>query len=68
MGTYVLTCLEADFEPATQTCASPFYTTTPTSFPSLSVEDAQAIGMAMAYVLAVAWVFRRVKKAIETFN
>ena len=68
MGQYVLTCLEADFDPATQTCAAPFYTTQPTSFPSLSIADAQQIGMAMAFVLAVAWVFRRVAKAIETFN
>lgn len=62
----VLACMEADFNPQTGECAAPFYTYSPTGLPALSIEDAQQIGMAIAFLLAVAFVFRRLRKFLET--
>lgn len=62
----VLACMEADFDPHTGECAAPFYTYSATGWPTLSIEDAQAIGMAIALLLAVAFVCRRLRKFLET--
>lgn len=64
MAAYVLTCLEADFDPATQTCAAPFYSEKSTSLPELSIEDAQLIGAAIAFLLATAFIFRLLRKFV----
>lgn len=68
MPALVLTCREADFVPATGECVAPFYTYQSQGLPVLSIEDAQAIGVAFAYLLAIAFVFNRLRKFIETSN
>ena len=65
MAVLVQACLEADFDAATQTCTAPYWIPQPTILPALSVADAQQIGMAIAFLLAVAWVFRRVIKQLN---
>lgn len=61
----VLSCLEADFDAATGQCAAPFYSYQPTAWPVLSIADAQEIGAALAFLLAIAWVFRRLRKFLD---
>lgn len=61
----VQACRVADFNATTQTCAAPFWTYAPTSIPTLSIADAQQIGMAIAYLLAVAFVCRIARKALN---
>ena len=64
-GPLVLSCLEADYNATTGECAAPFYSYAPSAFPTLSIADAQLIGLAIAYLLAVAWVIRMAKRAIN---
>lgn len=64
MAVYVQACQPADYDAATQTCTAPYFTELPSAIPTLTIEDAQAIGLSMAMLLATAWVFRRVGKAI----
>jgi len=64
MAEYVLMCHVADYDTATGTCSAPYFTELPSAIPTLTIEDAQAIGLSMAMLLATAWVFRRVGKAI----
>ena len=61
----VLSCLPQDYNATTGECAAPFYSYAPTSFPTLSIADAQVIGAALAYLLAVAWVCRTVARAVK---
>lgn len=61
----VLSCKEADFDAGTAQCAAPFYSYQPTAWPALSIADAQEIGVAMALLIATAWVFRRLRKFID---
>lgn len=68
MAVLVQACMEADFDAATQTCTAPFWIPQPSVVPALTVAEAQQIGTAIAFLLAVAWVFRRVRKAIETIG
>ena len=65
MAVLVQACMEADFDAATQTCTAPYWIPQPTVLPALSIEDAQQIGMAIALLLAVAWVFRRVARHLN---
>jgi len=65
MAVLVQACMEADFDAATQTCTAPYWIPQPTVLPALSVADAQQIGLAIAFLLACAWVIRRVKKQID---
>ena len=65
MAVLVQACMEADFDAATQTCTPPYWIPQPTVLPALSVADAQQIGLAIAFLLACAWVIRRVKKQID---
>lgn len=65
MAVLVQACLEADFDAGTQTCMAPYWIPQPTVLPALSIADAQQIGMAIAFLLAVAWVFRRVARHLN---
>lgn len=62
----VLTCREADFDPQTGECVAPFYSYSTGGLPDLSLEDAAAIGWAIAYLLAVAFVFRQLRKFLQS--
>jgi len=64
MAVYVQACQEANYDAVTGTCTAPYYTELPSAIPTLTIEDAQAIGLSMAMLLATAWCFRRVGKAI----
>ena len=61
----VLTCKASDFDAVTHTCAAPFYSEQVTSLPTMTVEDAQAIGLAVALLWATAYVFRMLKRALN---
>ena len=59
-------CLERDFDAATGTCQQVIWIPQPSIVPELSVADAQQIGVSVAYVLAIAFVFRVLRKFVET--
>jgi hypothetical protein len=61
----VLTCKASDFNATTQTCAAPFYSQQAEALPSMSIDDAQQIGMAIALLWAVAWGIRALKKTLN---
>lgn len=63
--TLVQACLPADYNATTHVCAAPFWTYPPTSFPTLSIADAQEIGVAFAMLFAVAYIFRVIRKALN---
>lgn len=65
---WVLSCAEADFDASAQTCAAPIFTPQVSALPTLTVADAQSIGLAVALVWATAFVFRLLRKAINQFN
>lgn len=62
----VAACLERDFDAATGTCQQVIWIPQPSLIPELSVADAQLIGVNVAYVLAIAFVFRLLRKFLET--
>lgn len=62
----VAACLERDFDAATGTCQQVIWIPQPSIVPELSVADAQQIGVSVAYVLAIAFVFRLLRKFVET--
>lgn len=61
----VLACEVVDYNATTGECAAPFYTEQTTVLPALSIEDAQLIGSAIAYLLAIAFVFRLLRKFLN---
>ncbi|MDC7805223.1 hypothetical protein PQS31_00055 [Luteimonas sp BLCC-B24] len=61
----VAACLERDFDAATGTCQQVIWIPQPSLIPELSVADAQQIGVSVAYVLAIAFVFRLLRKFLE---
>ncbi|MCG8276631.1 hypothetical protein [Stenotrophomonas sp. NLF4-10] len=65
MAVLVPACLEADFNAATGECTAVIWIPQPSLLPELAVEDANAIGSAIAYLLAVAYVFRLIRKALK---
>lgn len=65
---YVRACASSDFDTATGTCAHEVWILQPSIVPELTIEDAQQIGLAIAYLLAVAFVFRTIRKFVESFN
>lgn len=66
MGTVLVpACLESDFDAATGTCAQEIWIPQPSFLPELSVEDAQQIGLAVALLLAAAFVLRQLRKFLE---
>lgn len=62
----VAACLERDFDAATGTCQQVIWIPQPSLIPELSVADAQLIGVSVAHALAVAFVFRVLRKFLET--
>jgi hypothetical protein len=62
---WVQSCAEADFNAATQTCAAPIWTPEASALPTMSIADAQQIGMAIALLWAVAWGIRMVKRTLN---
>lgn len=65
MAVYVYACLPEDFDESTGTCAAAFFIEQPSALPTLTIEHAAEIGAACALLFAVAWVFRRIGKAIN---
>lgn len=65
MAHVVRGCLESDFDALTGTCAAEMWIPQQTSLPALTVEEAQAIGIAFALLWAVAFVFRRLRKFLD---
>lgn len=59
-----LLCDEGDFNVSTGECAAPYFGEVPSSMPSLSISDAQAIGLAIALLWAVAFGIRMLKRAL----
>lgn len=58
-------CLERDFDAVTGTCTQVIWIPQPTLIPELSVEDAQQIGLSVAWILAAAFVLRQLRKFLE---
>jgi hypothetical protein len=58
-------CLESDFDAATGTCAAPIWIPQPSIVPELTIEDAQALGLAFAGLWALAFVLRRIRKFVD---
>lgn len=67
MAAYVYKCDPAQFDATTQTCAAGYWAEESVGYPTLTIADAQEIGMACALLFATAWVFRRIGKAINQF-
>ena len=65
MTVLVRGCLESDFDSATGTCTAEIWIPQPSIIPELTIEGAQEIGVAVAGLLAVAFVFRRIRKFID---
>lgn len=61
----VLVCLPQHYEPATAVCSAPFYSLPEGSLPTLTLAEAQEIGMACALLLAAAWGIRQAKRALN---
>jgi hypothetical protein len=62
---YVWQCNAADYDPVAMTCAAPFYGPAPQLIPSLSIADAQAIGLQCALLWATAWGLRKLAHAVN---
>lgn len=65
---WVTACAEADFDTATYTCAQPIWIPQPSIIPELTIADAQTIGLAVAGLWAVAFVFRLIRKLLNQLN
>lgn len=65
MPALVRGCLESDFDAATGTCAQEVWIPQMPSLPALTVEEAQQLGVAIALLFALAFVFRRLRKFID---
>lgn len=64
MATLVRACLDQDYDAATQTCAAEVWVVQDEPW-SLSIADAQQIGMAFALLWATAFVFRLIRRFIQ---
>jgi hypothetical protein len=65
---YVLACAHEDFDAQAGTCAQEIWIPQPSVIPELTIADAQQIGMAIAFLLAVAFAARQVRKFLDTFG
>ncbi|MGH8075955.1 MAG: hypothetical protein ACREPE_01335 [Lysobacter sp.] len=61
----VQSCFEADYNAATATCAAPIWNPQESAYPTLSIADAQEIGMSLALLWAIAWGLRTARKALN---
>ncbi|MEO7702917.1 MAG: hypothetical protein ABIZ04_27100 [Opitutus sp.] len=68
MTELTLYCHEADYNTSTQVCAAPYYGPVINSgwLPPLSIADAQSIAVAILMLWATAFIFRQIRKFIET--
>ena len=65
---YVLACAHEDMDVQAGTCTQEQWIPQPSVVPELTIEDAQQIGMAFAFLLAVAFTLRKIRQFLETFN
>lgn len=65
---WVPACRDADFDTQTGTCTQEIWIPQPSIIPELTIADAQQIGLSIAYLLAVAFVFRTIRKFLENFG
>lgn len=68
MAKLVLACDVEDLDTQAGTCANEVWIPQSSALPVLTVEDAQSIGIAVAFLVAVAFVFRKIRQFLETFN
>lgn len=68
MAKLVLACDVEDLDTQAGTCANEVWIPQSSALPVLTIEDAQAIGVAVAFLLAVAFVIRKIRQFLETFN
>jgi len=59
--------MAADFDAGTGTCANQIWIPQPSLIPALTIEEAALIAGAFALLWATAFVFRRIRKAIDQF-
>ncbi|MGS0539354.1 hypothetical protein ACQEPV_011905 [Xanthomonas oryzae pv. oryzicola] len=65
MALLIPACREADLDTAAGTCTAVIWIPQPSLLPELAVKDAQAIGSAIAFLWATAYVFRLIRKKIQ---
>lgn len=63
----VMQCDEGDFNPATGTCAAPYFGDAPSVFPTLSIADAQEVGIAIVWLWGIAFGLRAIRKFLVRF-
>lgn len=65
MTVMVQTCLESDYDAATQVCTVPIWTPQESFLPTLDLASAKEIGFAIALLWATAYVLRMCRKALQ---
>lgn len=65
---WVLACRDAHVDAQAGTCTEEIWIPQPSVVPELTIADAQQIGMEIALLLAVAFVFRLIRKFLQQFN
>ena len=65
MARRVMSCLEADYDAATGTCAAPIWEAEMTALPQLSIAEAQQLGGAFALLFATAYIGRLLRRALQ---
>lgn len=68
MAKVVLACDVEDLDTQSGTCANEVWVPQSSALPVLTIEEAQAIGVAVAYLLALAFAIRKIRQFLETFN
>lgn len=63
--TLVLTCRVADYDATAMVCSAPFYSSQMSALPTMSLADAQAIGLQIAVLWAAAYGIRMMKRALN---
>lgn len=61
----VASCRVVDFDAASGTCSAVFYSAPESSMPTLSIADAQSIGLALALLWGSAFGLRMIRKALN---
>lgn len=64
---WVQTCAEADFNTATRTCAAPSWELQQQQafFPDIPADHLPALQAQIAYVFALAWCLRKLRKSVQ---
>lgn len=58
-------CAPADYDATTGVCADPFFAEQPGLLPELPIDEANLIVGAAAFLLSVAWVFKRLRRVLD---